>query len=93
MVESCAGDARTRSLLPQYVAMYRVTVKDKETYFCVMRSIHHPQLPPTRTYDLKVNCLESVCYPSSTQGSTVARSASDKEKAKEHPIQKVIRHR
>eukprot|EP00048_Salpingoeca_helianthica_P015275 m.225928 g.225928 ORF g.225928 m.225928 type:complete len:352 (+) comp16830_c0_seq1:227-1282(+) len=62
------------TFLPHYLGMYRITVEDKETYFLVMRNILAGSWVPTRIYDLK--------------GSTVDRSASDKELAKDMPILK-----
>lgn len=59
------------TMLPQYMGMYRITVNDVETYMVVMRNIFSPRLHIHKKYDLK--------------GSTVARQASDKEKAKDLP--------
>ncbi|XP_078321321.1 phosphatidylinositol 5-phosphate 4-kinase type-2 alpha-like [Crassostrea virginica] len=63
-----------KTLLPQYLGMYRITVNDTETYLVVMRCVFSPRLTIHKKYDLK--------------GSTVDRSASDKEKAKELPTYK-----
>ncbi|XP_064410788.1 phosphatidylinositol 5-phosphate 4-kinase type-2 alpha [Latimeria chalumnae] len=59
------------TLLPQFLGMYRLTVDGIETYMIVTRNVFSHQLSVYRKYDLK--------------GSTVAREASDKEKAKELP--------
>jgi len=60
-----------KTLLPQYLAMYRLTVDNQETYMVVMRNIFSGFLKVHRKYDLK--------------GSTVDREASDKEKQKDSP--------
>uniref|UniRef100_A0A8C4NJB6 Phosphatidylinositol 5-phosphate 4-kinase type-2 alpha n=1 Tax=Eptatretus burgeri TaxID=7764 RepID=A0A8C4NJB6_EPTBU len=62
------------TLLPQFLGMYRLTVDGVETYMLMMCNVFNPQLHLHRKYDLK--------------GSTVAREASDKEKAKELPTLK-----
>uniref|UniRef100_A0A8C8DF84 Phosphatidylinositol 5-phosphate 4-kinase type-2 alpha n=1 Tax=Oncorhynchus tshawytscha TaxID=74940 RepID=A0A8C8DF84_ONCTS len=62
------------TLLPQFLGMYRLTVDGDETYMIVTRNIFSHRLPVYKKYDLK--------------GSTVAREASDKEKAKELPTYK-----
>uniref|UniRef100_A0A8C4RT89 Phosphatidylinositol 5-phosphate 4-kinase type-2 alpha n=1 Tax=Erpetoichthys calabaricus TaxID=27687 RepID=A0A8C4RT89_ERPCA len=59
------------TLLPQFLGMYRLTVDGVETYMIVTRNVFSHRLSVCRKYDLK--------------GSTVAREASDKEKAKELP--------
>ncbi|KAK3717531.1 hypothetical protein QZH41_013791, partial [Actinostola sp. cb2023] len=59
------------TLLPQYLAMYRITVDGKETYVLVMRSVFGSRLKIHKKYDLK--------------GSTVDRQASNKEKTKDTP--------
>ncbi|KAM9792454.1 phosphatidylinositol 5-phosphate 4-kinase type-2 beta-like isoform 1-T1 [Neosynchiropus ocellatus] len=59
------------TLLPQFLGMYRLTVDGVETYMVVTRNVFSHRLTVHRKYDLK--------------GSTVAREASDKEKAKELP--------
>lgn len=59
------------TLLPQYLAMYRLTVNDVETYMVVMRNVFSPRLSIHKKYDLK--------------GSTVDRSASEKERMKDLP--------
>lgn len=63
-----------RTLLPQYLGMYRLTVEGTETYMVVMRNIFSNHLTVHRKYDLK--------------GSTVDREASDKEREKELPTLK-----
>ncbi|XP_067863220.1 phosphatidylinositol 5-phosphate 4-kinase type-2 alpha [Heptranchias perlo] len=62
------------TLIPQFLGMYRLTVDGVETYMIVTRNVFGHRLPVYRKYDLK--------------GSTVAREASDKEKAKELPTYK-----
>uniref|UniRef100_A0A670JFM5 1-phosphatidylinositol-5-phosphate 4-kinase n=1 Tax=Podarcis muralis TaxID=64176 RepID=A0A670JFM5_PODMU len=59
------------TLLPQFLGMYRLTVDGVETYMVVTRNVFSHRLTVHRKYDLK--------------GSTVAREASDKEKAKDLP--------
>ncbi|XP_032813053.1 phosphatidylinositol 5-phosphate 4-kinase type-2 alpha isoform X6 [Petromyzon marinus] len=59
------------TLLPQFLGMYRLTVDGVETYMVVTRNVFSQRLIVHRKYDLK--------------GSTVAREASEKEKAKELP--------
>ncbi|XP_050827121.1 phosphatidylinositol 5-phosphate 4-kinase type-2 alpha isoform X3 [Cinclus cinclus] len=59
------------TLLPQFLGMYRLTVDGVEVYMVVTRNVFSHRLSVYRKYDLK--------------GSTVAREASDKEKAKELP--------
>ncbi|XP_040402684.1 phosphatidylinositol 5-phosphate 4-kinase type-2 alpha isoform X3 [Anser cygnoides] len=59
------------TLLPQFLGMYRLTVDGVEIYMIVTRNVFSHRLSVYRKYDLK--------------GSTVAREASDKEKAKELP--------
>ncbi|PIK54083.1 putative phosphatidylinositol 5-phosphate 4-kinase type-2 alpha-like [Apostichopus japonicus] len=65
-----------KTLLPQYMGMYRLTVDGAETYVIVMRNIFGTMLPIHRKYDLK--------------GSLIDRQASDKEKAKDLPTFKDI---
>ena len=55
-----------KTLLPQYLGMYRLTVNNAETYWIVMRNVFSCRLKMHLKFDLK--------------GSTVDRSASDKEK-------------
>ncbi|XP_020903372.1 phosphatidylinositol 5-phosphate 4-kinase type-2 alpha isoform X2 [Exaiptasia diaphana] len=62
---------RANTLLPQYLAMYRITVDGKETYVLVMKSVFGSRLKIHKKYDLK--------------GSTVDRQASNKEKSKDQP--------
>jgi len=63
-----------KSLLPQYLAMYRLTVDNIEHYMVVMRNVFTGHLKVHRKYDLK--------------GSTVDREASGKEKQKKEPTLK-----
>ncbi|XP_044741198.1 phosphatidylinositol 5-phosphate 4-kinase type-2 alpha isoform X2 [Chrysoperla carnea] len=63
-----------RSLLPQYLAMYRLTVDSVEHYMVVMRSVFSNHLTIHTKFDLK--------------GSTVDREASEKELEKELPTLK-----
>lgn len=63
-----------KTLLPQYLGLYRVTVDGTETYLIVMRNIFGRKYAVHRKYDLK--------------GSTVQRQASEKEKTKELPTLK-----
>ncbi|UYV66128.1 hypothetical protein LAZ67_4000363 [Cordylochernes scorpioides] len=82
-----------KTLLPQYLGLYRLTVDGTENYFVVMRNIFSSTLRLHRKYDLKVNNLlrrqhyngEDVVL---VQGSTVDREASDKEKEKDCPTLK-----
>nr|XP_023656028.1 phosphatidylinositol 5-phosphate 4-kinase type-2 alpha isoform X2 [Paramormyrops kingsleyae] len=62
------------TLLPQFLGMYRLTVDGDETYMIVTRNVFSSRLGVYKKYDLK--------------GSTVAREASDKEKAKDLPTYK-----
>ncbi|CAB3359149.1 phosphatidylinositol 5-phosphate 4-kinase type-2 alpha isoform X2 [Cloeon dipterum] len=63
-----------KTLLPEYLAMYRLTVDGVEHYFVVMRNVFSNHLRTHRKFDLK--------------GSTVDREASDKEKEKDLPTLK-----
>ncbi|XP_063603188.1 phosphatidylinositol 5-phosphate 4-kinase type-2 alpha-like isoform X3 [Penaeus indicus] len=63
-----------KTLLPQYLAMYRLTVESVETYCVVMRNIFSTFLQIHKKYDLK--------------GSTVDREASPKELEKNLPTLK-----
>lgn len=63
-----------KTLLPQYLGMYRITVDGAETYICVMRNICSSPLNVHCKYDLK--------------GSTVDREATEKEKGLEVPVYK-----
>jgi len=60
-----------KTLLPQYLGMYRVTVESVQYYFVVMRNVFSSQLPIHKKFDLK--------------GSTVDREASEKELEKTLP--------
>ncbi|KAJ7999268.1 hypothetical protein DPEC_G00213670 [Dallia pectoralis] len=64
-----------RTMLPQFLAMYRITVENEETYLVVMRNMFSHRLVH-RKYDLK--------------GSLVSREASFKEKVKELPTFKDV---
>ena len=57
-----------KTLLPQYLGMYRLTVDNDETYLVVMRNVFSNHLKIHTKYDLK--------------GSTVDREASQKEREK-----------
>ncbi|XP_071522955.1 phosphatidylinositol 5-phosphate 4-kinase type-2 alpha isoform X2 [Panulirus ornatus] len=63
-----------KTLLPQYLAMYRLTVDNIETYCVVMRNVFSTYLQIHKKYDLK--------------GSTVDREASIKELEKDLPTLK-----
>uniref|UniRef100_A0A914ZAV9 1-phosphatidylinositol-5-phosphate 4-kinase n=1 Tax=Panagrolaimus superbus TaxID=310955 RepID=A0A914ZAV9_9BILA len=63
-----------KTLLPQFLGLYRVTVDSNETYLLVMRNIFGGKYGIHKKYDLK--------------GSTVQRQASEKEKTKELPTLK-----
>ncbi|VBB28370.1 unnamed protein product [Acanthocheilonema viteae] len=63
-----------KTLLPQFLGLYRLTVDGSETYLIVMRNILGRKYAVHRKYDLK--------------GSTVQRQATDKEKTKELPTLK-----
>ncbi|CAJ0941881.1 unnamed protein product, partial [Mesorhabditis belari] len=63
-----------KTLLPQYLGLYRLTVDGNETYLIVMRNVFGRKYNVHRKYDLK--------------GSTISRAASEKEKAKELPTLK-----
>ncbi|PAV65693.1 hypothetical protein WR25_09753 [Diploscapter pachys] len=63
-----------KTLLPQYLGLYRLTIENSETYFVVMRNVFGRKYNVHMKFDLK--------------GSTVSRAASDKEKAKELPTLK-----
>uniref|UniRef100_A0A672G1P5 Phosphatidylinositol 5-phosphate 4-kinase type-2 gamma n=1 Tax=Salarias fasciatus TaxID=181472 RepID=A0A672G1P5_SALFA len=71
-VVTCHGS----TLLPQFLAMYRVTVDGEETYLLVMRNMCSHRLQVHQKYDLK--------------GSLVSREASFKEKVKEVPTFKDV---
>lgn len=63
-----------KTLLPQYLGLYRLTVEGAETYVVVMKNIFSSSLAVHCKYDLK--------------GSTVDREASEKEKIKDLPTLK-----
>uniref|UniRef100_A0A183CAX0 PIPK domain-containing protein n=1 Tax=Globodera pallida TaxID=36090 RepID=A0A183CAX0_GLOPA len=67
-------EQRGKTLLPQYLGLYRVTVDVSDTYMLVMRNIFGGKYDIHKKYDLK--------------GSTVQRQASEKEKSKELPTLK-----
>ncbi|XP_008318357.2 phosphatidylinositol 5-phosphate 4-kinase type-2 gamma-like, partial [Cynoglossus semilaevis] len=69
-IVTCYGS----TLLPQFLAMYRVTVESEDTYLLVMRNVFSHRLHVHKKYDLK--------------GSLVSREASFKEKDKELPTYK-----
>ncbi|XP_034143180.1 phosphatidylinositol 5-phosphate 4-kinase type-2 gamma isoform X1 [Esox lucius] len=71
-IVTCHGS----TLLPQFLAMYRVTVESEDTYLIVMRNMFSHRLDVHRKYDLK--------------GSLVSREASFKEKVKELPTFKDV---
>nr|CAD7570393.1 unnamed protein product [Timema californicum] len=63
-----------KTLLPQYLGMYRLTVDGVEHYMVAMRNVFSNHLRTHRKFDLK--------------GSTVDREASDKEREKDLPTLK-----
>ncbi|XP_030747077.1 LOW QUALITY PROTEIN: phosphatidylinositol 5-phosphate 4-kinase type-2 alpha-like [Sitophilus oryzae] len=63
-----------KTLLPQYLGMYRLTVDNGEHYIVVMRNVFSNHLGIHRKFDLK--------------GSTVDREASEKEREKDLPTLK-----
>ncbi|CAH3023727.1 unnamed protein product [Porites evermanni] len=67
-------EKHAKTLLPQYLGVYRITVDNKETYLLVMKSVFSTKFKIHKKYDLK--------------GSTVDRQASSKEKTKENPTLK-----
>eukprot|EP00092_Neocalanus_flemingeri_P002776 GFUD01002973.1.p1 GENE.GFUD01002973.1~~GFUD01002973.1.p1 ORF type:complete len:409 (-),score=65.27 GFUD01002973.1:159-1385(-) len=67
-------DRHAKTLLPQYLAMYRFTVDNVETYMVVIRNVFSTHLKVHKKYDLK--------------GSTVDREASHKEREKSLPTLK-----
>ncbi|CAL8335929.1 unnamed protein product [Lota lota] len=71
-IVTCHGN----TLLPQFLAMYRVSVDNEDAYLLVMRNVFSHRLHVHRKYDLK--------------GSLVSREASFKEKVKELPTYKDI---
>ena len=60
-----------KTLLPQYLGMYRLTVDNTEHYLVVMRNIFSNHMKIHKKYDLK--------------GSTIDREASQKEREKNNP--------
>lgn len=60
-----------KTLLPQYLGMYRLTVDNAEHYIVIMRNVFSNHMSTHRKFDLK--------------GSTVDREASDKELEKDLP--------
>uniref|UniRef100_A0A0K8TRW2 1-phosphatidylinositol-5-phosphate 4-kinase n=1 Tax=Tabanus bromius TaxID=304241 RepID=A0A0K8TRW2_TABBR len=63
-----------KTLLPQYLGMYRLNVENIQHYFVVMRNVFSSHLTIHKKFDLK--------------GSTVDREASDKELEKPLPTYK-----
>jgi hypothetical protein len=63
-----------KTLLPQYLGLYRITIDNAITYHLVMRNVFGSKYSIHKKYDLK--------------GSTVQRQASEKEKSKELPTYK-----
>ncbi|CAD7093962.1 unnamed protein product [Hermetia illucens] len=63
-----------KTLLPQYLGMYRLTVESVQYYFVVMRNVFSSHLTIHKKFDLK--------------GSTVDREASEKELEKPLPTYK-----
>ena len=61
-------EKHAKTLLPQYLGVYRITVDNKETYLLVMKSVFSSKFKIHKKYDLK--------------GSTVDRQASSKEKVR-----------
>uniref|UniRef100_A0A3Q2T136 Phosphatidylinositol 5-phosphate 4-kinase type-2 gamma n=1 Tax=Fundulus heteroclitus TaxID=8078 RepID=A0A3Q2T136_FUNHE len=57
-VVTCHGS----TLLPQFLAMYRLTVESEDTYLLVMRNMFSHRLPVHRKYDLKVKVKELPTY-------------------------------
>ena len=67
-------DRHAKTLLPQYLALYRLTVDSVESYMVVIRNVFSTHLKVHKKYDLK--------------GSRVDREASDKEREKSVPTLK-----
>ena len=67
-------DRHAKTLLPQYLAIYRLTVDSVESYMVVIRNVFSAHLKVHKKYDLK--------------GSRVDREASDKEREKSCPTLK-----
>uniref|UniRef100_A0A8C7YUJ6 Phosphatidylinositol 5-phosphate 4-kinase type-2 gamma n=1 Tax=Oryzias sinensis TaxID=183150 RepID=A0A8C7YUJ6_9TELE len=55
-IVTCHGS----TLLPQFLAMYRVTVESEDTYLLVMRNMFSHRLPTHRKYELKVTTSEPL---------------------------------
>lgn len=64
-------ETKAKTLFPQYVGMYRLTVSNTEYHIVVMRNVFSQKWKIHKKYDLK--------------GSTVEREASEKEKQKSLP--------
>lgn len=47
-----------KTLLPQYLGLYRITVDSNETYLLVMRNIFGGKYNIHKKYDLKVGFLK-----------------------------------
>lgn len=77
-------EKRGKTLLPQFLGLYRLTVENVETYLIVTRNIFGKRYPIHSKYDLKVEIIRvdqtNQLFAYFVQGSTVQRSASDKEK-------------
>ena len=67
-------DRHAKTLLPQYLALYRLTVDSVESYMVVIRNVFSAHLKVHKKYDLK--------------GSRADREASDKEREKSCPTLK-----
>ncbi|CAI4232393.1 unnamed protein product [Auanema sp. JU1783] len=67
-------ETQGKTLLPQYLGLYRLTIDGTETYLIVMRNVFGRKYNIHSKFDLK--------------GSTVSRAASDKEKTKDLPTLK-----
>ena len=67
-------DRHAKTLLPQYLALYRLTVDSVESYMVVIRNVFSAHLKVHKKYDLK--------------GSRVDREASDKAREKSCPTLK-----
>jgi len=65
-----------KTLLPQYLAMYKITVSGVEYHMIVMRNVFAAHLTVHKKYDLK--------------GSTVDREATDKDKSRNNPTLKDV---
>lgn len=58
-IVTCHGN----TLLPQFLAMYRVTVESEDTYLLVMRNMFSHRLHVHRKYDLKVSPAGGLHVP------------------------------